>query len=205
MKLKNFEILPLIGLENLKFGITPDEVNKIIGSPDAISQSDGETLEDFDYLSWYYADEDVLLLFEGDNEKKLAGIKTSNPNFTLFGHKLFDLDEKKIISLMNEHNITDIDVDEYEYEDEDEDEKCLSFPEIYMCCCFQNDTLTDVSWYSFDDYDDDDDIDDDDDDIDDDLDDLDDLFEDEEIFDDDVLDKFIEIEDLNEEDDDEKK
>ncbi|HRS53386.1 MAG TPA: hypothetical protein P5250_01610 [Bacteroidales bacterium] len=146
MENKFIEILPFIGLSNLEFGITLEEVEKLLGPPDqseTLEELEDENEDDFNTLMWHYEQPEFTLFFESDEDdaKILTCIETSNTNSTLFGKKIFDMTEEEIIKLMNDNGFENIEI-----EDETWGEKRISFTDAIIDFYFENNELTSVSW-----------------------------------------------------------
>ena len=87
----NIEILIKEGLNELKFGVTMDEVKKILGMPD-----DTEIIEDDDVKTeiWYFWEVGITVFFEiYDDVNRCVCLETDNPDATLFGKKISEIEE----------------------------------------------------------------------------------------------------------------
>lgn len=109
------------GLGDLRFAMPVEEAVAILGTADEVENIDNAADESTTVLR--YTDLGITLFFEGDNPT-LACIDTANPDCTLFGADVFDLEERDIVQLMVKNNYTEQDADE-----EDWGERRISFPE----------------------------------------------------------------------------
>lgn len=100
------------GLGDLKFGMPVEEIVKMMGIADEVENIDNAADESTTVLR--YNDEGLTLFCEGENPT-LACIDVSNEDCTLFGEKVFELDERSLVSLMVKNNITEQDVDEEDW------------------------------------------------------------------------------------------
>lgn len=147
MEKLNLEILLLEGLNDLKFGDTPATVEKILGKPQEtkkLSEEDDEIDEELDTILWEYDNEGLTVFFEGKNNHVLSCFETDNADATLFGKKVFEMNEKQIIELMKENGLTQIDKEEEEW-----GEKRVSFDEGLIDFYFQDTDLITVNWGVF--------------------------------------------------------
>ena len=80
----------------------------------------------------------MTFFFEGDNQN-LTCIDISNPDITLFGKKIFDLNEKEIVNLMVENKYFEQDVD-----NEDWGERRVTFNEANIDFYFEDEELQSV-------------------------------------------------------------
>lgn len=144
MKSKKMEILPLVGLDDIEFGFSTDEVADLIGGPDETEIIEADE-EDVETLLWYYDETGFTFFFEGEEEKILNCIETDNEECLLFDKKIFELNEVEVIKLMKDNGFSEVEV-----EDEEWGERRVSFEEILIDFYFENDTLNSVSWGIFD-------------------------------------------------------
>ncbi len=141
------EILLLEGLTDLKFGDTPAAVEKFLGKPQEtknLSEEGDEVDEDLDTILWEYDNEGLTVFFEGKNNHVLSCFETDNADTTLFGKKVFEMNEQQIIKLMKENGLTQIDKEVEEW-----GEKRVSFDEGLIDFYFQDDELVTVNWGVF--------------------------------------------------------
>ncbi|MCK9270278.1 MAG: hypothetical protein RBR47_05405 [Bacteroidales bacterium] len=143
MKEMSFEIKPLEGFGALKFGNTPKQIVERLGEPDDKEEIVDEDMGDS--IIYHYDDMELSLFFEVDQEPVLTQFETENRGVTLFGKKLFDLNEAQIVKLMNDHEYDDIDTEMMEDEDY-ENEKRVSFDDALIDFYFDDGALTAISW-----------------------------------------------------------
>ena len=144
MKTLKLEIGLLDGLDELKFGDSPETVKNLLGEPVEIEDIGEEVDADLDTILWSYDELGLTVFFEGKNNHVLSCFETDNEATTLFGKKLFSLGEKEIIELMKENDLTMIDSEEEEW-----GEKRVSFDEALIDFYFQKDKLVTVNWGVF--------------------------------------------------------
>ena len=138
------EILLLEGLNELKFGDSPQTVENTLGKPLEIENLGDEADEDLDTILWNYYKEGLTVFFEGKNNHVLSCFETDNEEVTLFGKKIFGLNEQEITSLMKENGLSQIDSDEEEW-----GERRVSFDEGLIDFYFQDGKLVTVNWGVF--------------------------------------------------------
>lgn len=135
------EIKPLVGFGSLKFGSTQKEVEKAFGPPQETETIDVE--EDIHEVEvWSYWEEGHAVYFEKELDNVCTNFETDNPDATLFGQKVFELNKEDIISIMKENGYEEHEVDK----DEELDELILFFFDAHMQFVFEKDNLVLVSW-----------------------------------------------------------
>lgn len=140
MTYMNLNIRPLAGFGDLNFGIGMQEIADVLGHPeDSEVLSDGE--DEVETLIWNYWELGISLFIEGTHNSVLSNCETDNTDATLFGKKVFDLQEKEIIALMKENGF-----DTYESELETWGEKRISFEEAQIDFYFDENSLVTVNW-----------------------------------------------------------
>ena len=109
------------GIDNILFGTPVEEVVALIGTADEVENIENAADEPTTVLR--YNERGITLFFEGENPV-LACVDLADEESTLFGEKVFDMDEPQIIALMIQNGYSEQDVD-----DEDWGERRVSFPE----------------------------------------------------------------------------
>jgi hypothetical protein len=117
-------IKPTIGLGELKFGMTREQVNAVLGQPDEIEiiSEDGEAIE-----QWHYDDHEFSCLFSEQDDWKLLSIAISNEDSTINEHKFIGLSETELEDKLQLIGISE----ELEYEDMSTEE----FPDHLLVYC----------------------------------------------------------------------
>ena len=134
----NIEIALKIGLNELKFGLTPDEVLKILGTPDEKEklQEEGRDTE-----MWFYDEDGITVFFEKFEKMRCVLLETENENTFLFGNKIFELKEKAIkdLFLLNGYS-------NFLEEIETWGEKRLSVDDALLDIYFEKNKVVAISW-----------------------------------------------------------
>ena len=124
------------GIGDLRFNMPVEDAVALIGTADEVENIDNAADESTTVL--HYNDLGMTLFFEQENPE-LACIDVGNEECTLFGQKVFDLDERQIVELMVKNNYTEQDVDE-----EDWGERRVSFPEANIDFYFDEGELVSI-------------------------------------------------------------
>ena len=117
--LTNYEIVPNLGMGDIKFGLKTESFIKNFGEAEDVENFDED--EEMNTTVLHYWKQGFSVFFVGLTNQILAGIETDNAKTKLFGKEIMGLTEKEVIDLMNKHGHT-----EYESEFEDADKR-LSF------------------------------------------------------------------------------
>lgn len=137
--MNSFEIQLKKGYGDLHFGMSPEEVIPILGTPDEIENL--EIDDDNVTIITQYDKFAIALFFVNAQKPYLECIETSNINTLLFGEKIFLLKEDEIIKLMKENGINN-----YETEPELWGEKRLTFEDVMIDFYFEKSKLSVISW-----------------------------------------------------------
>jgi hypothetical protein len=149
MKKLTFNIEPLEGFGELKFGMAPAAVTGLLGNPDEEEILETDDDEETNTLIMHFDEQDISLFFEGDeNERYLVNIETGNSEAKLFETDVFKLSEEEIIELMKSKGFEDMDVEDAE-DEEFPDDRRISFDDVMMDFFFENGELASVSWGNF--------------------------------------------------------
>ncbi len=117
----NLEIKIKEGIGDIRFQMPVEEVVALHGTADEVENIDNAADEPTTVL--HYNNQGLTLFCEGENPQ-LACIDIDNEECTLFGRKVFDMNERDIVKLMVANKYTEQDADE-----EDWGERRISFPE----------------------------------------------------------------------------
>ena len=136
----NLEIIPKIGLGELKFGQTIEEIVALVGEAEEVEDIQEE---EFNTVIMSYWEQGFSVFIEGAGaEKSIAScFETDHPEATLFAKKVFELKESEIVELMKSHGFTEI-----ETETEENNEYRLSFEDGLIDFFFEKGELTAVNW-----------------------------------------------------------
>jgi len=135
---ENIEISLKIGLNELKFGLTSDEVLKILGNPDEkenIQEEEGNT------EIWFYDEDGITVFFDVKENMRCILLETEHENTLLFGSKIFELNEKNIKELFEKNGYSD-----FQEDNETWGEKCLSIDDAVVDIYFEKKKVVAVSW-----------------------------------------------------------
>lgn len=138
--MENFAIQPLKGYGEIPFGMTLDEAVKMLGMPNFYEELND--MEETENRSIYYEYDDLQtnIYFEGITKSVAACFETENENATLYGKKVFDLDQNAIIEMMKAHGYKEL-----EQETEDGEQR-ISFEDALIDFFFDGEGMTAVSW-----------------------------------------------------------
>lgn len=132
----NFEIKIKEGIGDIRFQMPVEEVVAMLDTADEVENIDNAADEPTTVL--HYNEIGLTLFCEGENPQ-LACIDIDNEECTLFGKKVFDMDERDIVKLMVANKYTEQDADE-----EDWGERRISFPEGNIDFYFDNGELVSI-------------------------------------------------------------
>ena len=133
------EIKPKKGFGELNFGIPSEKLISVLGDPEEV-----ETFEDDDEFNTTilnYWEIGVSAFFEGVENSVLSCFETDIPDATLFGKKVFDMDESQIITLMEQEG--------YEVAETEADpsgERRISYDDALIDFFFHEGELIAVNW-----------------------------------------------------------
>lgn len=132
------EIKPKQGLGELRFGEIPENVAKLIGEPGNVE----EITTDDDLKTTILTFENGITIFlEGLVEPVVSNFDIDNHDSTLFGEKVFEMNEKAIIELMASNGYTII-----EKEEEEWGETRLTFEDALLDFYFEDGNVVAISW-----------------------------------------------------------
>lgn len=139
------EIKPGVGLGNLKFGITRNDVKKMLGEPTETEKySYTDTDQDLTE-SWHYDELELSLSFDEDFDWKLSTIAVSSDDYEFKGKKIVGLTKTELLPFLNANGINDLEPEELE-EDEDDSSILLISDKNSISFYFEDNILSEIQW-----------------------------------------------------------
>jgi hypothetical protein len=139
MKALTLDIVPKKGYGEILFGETSEKVITYIGQPEDVENI--EDVDGFNTVVLYYWDLGVTVFFEGKEKSVVSCIETENPDSLMFGKKIFDMNEKDIIALMESNGF-----ELAEVEMETTGERRVSYDDAMIDFFFSEGDLIAVNW-----------------------------------------------------------
>ena len=130
------------GIGELKFGSTLQDVEKQLGEPEEIEESDEN--DEFEHQAWHYYEEGYSLYFDQEDDFRLSCIETVNPEVTLYGQKIFDMNMQQVKDLFKSKGTTD-----FETEKLSTGETRLSFEKEMIDIYFEDDKMIAINFGVF--------------------------------------------------------
>jgi hypothetical protein len=144
MKKEIKEIIPGVGLGTLKFGMTRDDVKKLVGKPDEIENLPGFEEEVNDELeSWHYDEHEFSLVFDADYDWRLVSIAVSDPYFTFHGKSIIGMDKQETLDLLSNLGI-EISNEEDLSDEENPDLELIESEDAGLMVWFANDEVIEI-------------------------------------------------------------
>jgi len=122
-----------IGLDNLIFGMSQDEVKSILGVPNKIIDEDYS-------IAFYYNDKMIKTRFDKDENLKLYSIEVVNRDARMFSQNLFGKSKEEITVLLKSRGYSKIEYEDYDTFD------TLFCEEIWTTFRFEFDRLHDIEF-----------------------------------------------------------
>src|SRR5690606_25038971 len=85
------------GLGKIKFGLTREEVEELIGEPEEIEESEEE--DEFEHEAWNYWEDGYSLYFDKEDDYRLSCIETANRDMLLWNERIFEMSQKQLVQL----------------------------------------------------------------------------------------------------------
>jgi hypothetical protein len=145
MKLNIKEIIPFVGIGDLKFGMTRDQVKNLLGEPSEVDNVPGfeeESVND-DLESWHYDQYEFSVVFDAMYEWKLVSISISDPHFTLFGKSVIGADKIDTLALLESKGYSPSATEDVQNdEDGEEDIELYEFEDLAMMIwCIEDEVI----------------------------------------------------------------
>jgi len=133
------EIKPKEGYGEIPFGVASESVIEYLGEAEEIEDIEDEDV--FNTIIMNYWDQGLSVFMEGIEKSVVACFETEHPESTLFGERVFDMDEIQITELMSSkgYEIAETEIDET-------GEKRLSYDDAMIDFFLEDGELIAVNW-----------------------------------------------------------
>jgi len=98
-----------IGLDNLVFGMSQEEVKNTLGEPDKVNEREMDNA-----IVYYFNNELIKAKFDEEEDLKLYSIEVHNPEVLMFNKKVMNLTKGEIESLLINNGYTKIKHQDYD-------------------------------------------------------------------------------------------
>jgi hypothetical protein len=139
MQKLTLDIKPKEGFGELNFGDHTDKVISILGEAEELESIEDD--DEFNTTILNYWEHGFSVFFEGVEKSVLSCFETDAPKSTLYGKRVFDLDEEQIITLMEEQGY-----EVAETEEERNGERRISYDDALIDFFFHEGELLAVNW-----------------------------------------------------------
>lgn len=132
-------ITPNIGLGDIKFGFTRNQVKEILGEPteiDAFAYDEDEIEELTE--SWHYDELEFSCSFDESEDWKMINISVSSDKFKLENEDVIGLKKTELIALIEKLNLGEI--------DEDGENDVVTVLDSQINFWFDTDEVSEVQW-----------------------------------------------------------
>jgi hypothetical protein len=139
------EIKPFEGLGEIKFGMTRNQVKKILGEPDETEKYPYTEGEDDLTESWHYDEYEISFGFDEEVDWKLMTIAVSSTDYIFKGMNLLGLKRDLAMNTFAELGLKNLFI-----EDSTDEDNLLSVlvcsEETGMNFWFEDDVLSEIQW-----------------------------------------------------------
>ncbi|MCB9233349.1 MAG: hypothetical protein H6581_16950 [Bacteroidia bacterium] len=135
-------ILPGQGLGSIKFGISRDELKKILGEPD---EKDAYETEGIKTEDWHYDEIEASFSFDEEDDWRLCVISVNAEYYEFKGKSLLGEDFDEVLAFLEECGMDDLEVEDHS-SDESPDHKLISSEDDMINFWFDEGILQEIQW-----------------------------------------------------------
>lgn len=134
-----------VGLGDIKFGITKNDLKALVGEPTEIDTYNASGEED-GYLteSWHYDDHEFSVSFDEEDNWRLTTISISADNCSFNGLNLIGKDINNVLASLENNHLGDNELEDLS--DETINQKLVCFLASSLNLWFEDDNLTEIQW-----------------------------------------------------------
>lgn len=133
------------GLGRIKFGISREELKKILGEPDEVDRFSHSDAEDDLTESWHYDELDLSASFDQQEDWRLTTLSVSSPEYELEGESLIGLPKKEVTDRLKKLGLTDLESEDWSSA-ESPNHLLISSEEAGMNFWLDEGLLTEIQW-----------------------------------------------------------
>lgn len=142
-------IVPGEGLDAIQFGMTRDEVKKLVGNPDEVEVLNSEDEEGGSIEQWHFDELEFSLSFDEVDNWVLTSIAVSGADYLFDNQPLMGLTFEEVLEFLEESDLGEPESEELESEEEGVVVEVVSFPESNITFWFENQILNEIQWSPF--------------------------------------------------------
>lgn len=128
---------PGLGLGELRFGASRDEVEAYLGAPEEIDEYE---LGDSKTVAWYYRDRGISAHFEEDEEYRLGALQVDNPEVTLSGQRFIGVPEAEMVLFLGAMGAGEVTTDA------DPDYRSIAADDLWLTFYIEKGCVISVQW-----------------------------------------------------------
>ncbi len=133
------------GLGEIKFGISREELEKIMGKPDELENYSYSNSEEDKTESWHYDKLDVSFSFDEQDDWELGAISITSKDYLFNGKALIGKTEEEALNFITSIYPEDI-KHEFSTFDDDQDRILVDFEDLGLNFWFMNGILEEIEW-----------------------------------------------------------
>jgi hypothetical protein len=142
------EIKPGYGLGSLKFGMTREEVQSLLGKPSFIDKySHSDSKKDLTE-SWQYDELLISLSFDEEEDWKLIMISVNDDFYELEGKSLIGMNQEELIEQLDKMKLGEWSIEDCS-EDDSEDQKVIEAEDKSINFWINDGVLDEIQWTPF--------------------------------------------------------
>lgn len=139
------EIKTGFGLGDLKFGMSKEEVENLLGKPDEIDTHTDNQEDEGQTESWHYDEIELSISFEEIDDFRLFSIAVSGRAYELKNKKLIGLQKNELLKNLKEMQIEDLKSEDWTTDDEIKQELIFS-ENLSLNFWMEDDELSEIQW-----------------------------------------------------------
>lgn len=133
------------GLGDIKFGMTREQVESILGKPDEVDVYSDPEVDDEDSESWHYDDLELSLSFDEESEWKLITIAVSSDKYRLNGKHVIGLHKEELLPVLESLFLGESETEDWSSE-EVPNHVMVAYGDKQVNFWYEDDVLSEIQW-----------------------------------------------------------
>lgn len=127
------EITPKIGLGEMHFGLSQEDVKAMLGEPNEIDEADTDLDDGLEF--WHYDERELSVAFDEMHDNQMISMAVSSNNYTLKNQSFIGKSADEIIEFLEKENM-----------DYNQEESVISVGDINLNFWMDENQCSEVQW-----------------------------------------------------------
>lgn len=146
MKKELQTLQPTRGLGNIKFGMTREDVKKLLGDPTEVDEMALSDDPEDQSEAWHYDELEISMSFDAEDDWRLITIAVSSDYYEWDGKPMVGLKREALLNHLKEKEIEDVEIEAGAEMEMPENMEIVSVPDLFINFWLENGEVKEIQW-----------------------------------------------------------